>query len=53
MGTIRESKKKAGQSPPGWSQLCPDMFVVTRNSAGTEQADGQHGFAPTAQLKTQ
>ena len=43
MRTIRESEEKTGHPPPGWSEFCPDMFVVTRNSAGPEQADRQHG----------
>jgi hypothetical protein len=52
MRAIRKSEKEASQSPPGWAEIRPYLFVTTGNSTGPEQTNGQHGRTPAqTQLK--
>ena len=43
MRAIRKGEEEASQSPPGWAEIRPNLFVTTGNSTGAEQTNAQHG----------
>jgi hypothetical protein len=43
MRAIRKGEKETGQPPSRWAEVRPNLFVTTRNSAGAQQTNAQHG----------
>src|SRR6266700_412330 len=43
MRAIRKREQETGQSPSRWTEVRPNLFVATCNSAGAQQTNGQHG----------
>jgi len=44
MRAIRKRKEEASQSPPGWTEIRPNLFATAGNSTGAEQTNAQHGY---------